>query len=304
MYITASTAQFSFETNLMYNFNWGNNIYYEYQTTIENHEVTNFSTFIKSDNRYVGFDDAELINFLIENLNNGNFIGLLNGTDTLSIAQMREILYWNSELNACTNDSIRWYDLEKLNYVRIHQKWLIDTLMSNINNYVLGVTLLREDEGSFHDLFYIPFNNEQKKISINDNEIVFIRELKTKFPWHNFNKQRIAKILSTNPGDFYSESVGINKYNKGILKINNLDSLFKELNIFEQDLYLAVLNYSQGIYINQSFYIDLETNSINSCLNAISPLYPINSSSTYYEKNDDKLMYFLPLYWLNFRVFD
>ncbi|HMT54741.1 MAG TPA: hypothetical protein PKD16_16155 [Saprospiraceae bacterium] len=294
-------AQLSFETNDIFNINWGGRIYYEYPTEIENHHVNNFSTFIKSDNRYIGYEDDELLRFLVKNLNNGNLIGIKNGKDTLTIKEMQRILYWKSDIDNETNDSIRWYDSEKLKNVKIHQKWLIDTVNNTICNYVLGITLLNDDFGVVQDMFYIPFKNEPKKITINDEEIVFIRELKNKFPWYKFNKERIAKILTTQTGEFYSESVGINKYNYNNLKIKNLDSLFNEINIFEQDLSLVISNFSKAIYINQYLYIDFEKGSINTSLNAISPLFPIDKNKFYYDKFDDELMYLLPLYWLNFR---
>lgn len=292
-------AQSSFETNLIYNINWGDTIYHRYPDDMEN-PLYSVSTFIKCDNRYFGFEDDEILRFLIENLRNGKLIAL-NGKDTLSKSDLMRVLYWKLSFDTETNDTIWFSDFEKLKKVKIHQKWIINTMKNTMSNYVLGITLLKEDEEDLHDLFYIPFQNEPKKITINDDEIAYIREFKNKCLWDDFNKREIVKILTAKPGEFYLESVGINKFNKDSFRIKNLDSIFKNFEIFESNLFLAVLSFSKGIYVNQSLYIDIENVSINTTLNAISPLFPVSNDYWTYNNNDDGTSFLLPLYWLNFR---
>lgn len=301
---SVSQAQISFETNFSYSFDWGDNSYHEYSTDIENQKVNNFNYLIKNDNRFIEDTENVILNFLIANLNAGNLTGLQHGKDTLSAKEIQKILYWKADISTETGDSIRWHDREKFVNIKIHQKWLLDTIKNTLNNYVLGLTLLKYDNEVDNELFYIPFTNEPKKISINDEEIVYIREIKNMFPWNEFKKDAIAKILTNHSGEFYHQSEGINKFNRDNYSIKNLDTLFDEINILGKDLHSSVLNFSKGVYINQSLYIDYKNMSINTSINAISPLFPVGDNKDYNDKYNGGMMYFLPLYWLNFRKID
>lgn len=292
-------AQIKFETDLKYKISWENKSQFEYYTEIEEGKsAINTAGIIKFDNRFIVQNENVILNYIIDNLNEGSFCGLtkLNG-DTLTKKQLFKSIYWKWDIDNHSGDTIIWNDIEEIEFLRIHQEWNIDTSRNTISNKVLGISILRQEEKKEVLMLYIPFNNEYASSLINVSSVVYIRQMNNKYHWKSFPKEIISKLLTKTNEAFVLLGNSNNPQNLHNKKTNKLDSLFREIDLPDKHFAENIIKYSEGIQLSQLLYIDYEKRTINTKLNALAPLFPIND-------DNDNFKYYKPLYWVNIKESD
>lgn len=292
------SSQVTFETNLKYKIHWEDNSYFEYYSEIEKSQTgINLANLIKYDNRYLDNYENIIVQHIVDNLDNRSKIGLSNiKGDTLNDKELFETLYWKWDVNIHHGDTIRWIDFEEIRDIRIHQEWRIDDENREISNRVLGISLIRYENQKEITIVYVPMNNEFNIASdlVNIESVIYIRELNNKFKWLNFPKEEITKILLNDSLQTFLPGNSSSPQNIDNEEINDLKSVFNELNLKNKDMNSALLNHSKGLCLNQYLYIDFKNNSINTKINGIAPLFPIYDIS-------DKFKYYKTLYWVKFK---
>jgi len=290
-------SQVKFETNLKCRIAWGSHFIFEYHENIEEGNTSiNIAELIKNDNRYLEESENVIIDFLISNLEQGNFIGLTNYQgDTLNRKQIFEALHWKWNIDMNHGDTIRWIELNELNQIRIHQEWNIDTTHQSISNKVLGISILIEEKGIEKVMVYIPFDNDYSSMKINTSEIVYIQLINTKYNWVAFPKIDIAKLLTDTKNNFHLSGNSNNPLNIHNEQTNKLDSLYQEIELFDKSYINNIVNHSEGIHLSQYLYINYKKFTVNTQLNSVAPLFGI-----YDYKGNFK--YYKTLYWLTNKV--
>jgi len=291
--VTLSFSQEKYETNLIYKISWENELSHEYYEGVgKGKSSINSSKLIKNDTRYLEESENVVIDFLLKNLEKGNLTGLTDlGGDTLSKKQIFERIYWKWNINIDHGDTMRWKDSDSIQYLEIHQEWIVDTIENSISNKIIGVSILRETDKEEVTMFYIPFDNEYASKIINVPKIIFIRQLSNKYSWKAFPKKKVARILTKTNEAFYLLENSNNPVNIQNVQTNKLDSLYSEIDLSSENLPDNILNHSEGIHLNQYLYIDYENVKINTLLNAIAPMFAM-----YDYKGNFK--YYKSLYWL------
>jgi len=229
-------SQVKFETNLKYRIAWGSHFIFEYHENIEEGNTSiNIAELIKNDNRYLEESENVIIDFLISNLEQGNFIGLTNYQgDTLNRKQIFEAL-----------------------------------------NKVLGISILIEEKGIEKVMVYIPFDNDYSSMKINTSEIVYIQLINTKYNWVAFPKIDIAKLLTDTKNNFHLSGNSNNPLNIHNEQTNKLDSLYQEIELFDKSYINNIVNHSEGIHLSQYLYINYKKFTVNTQLNSVAPLFGI-----------------------------
>jgi len=202
--LNISFSQVKFETTLRYKIAWGNNLLDEYREDIEENKSTvNFSELIKNDNKYLESSENVLVDFIFKNLEEGNLVGLSRiGGDTLNKRQIHEKIHWKWDIDNHHGDTIRWINIEELQYFKIYQEWEIDTIRNSISNKIVGISILKEEDKKEIQMLYVPFKNRYASEITNDPKIVYIRHLNSKHDWKTFPKKTIAKLLTKTDDSF------------------------------------------------------------------------------------------------------